>query len=95
MSERAEIAEEKLEVALKALQFYADGKHRAFGGDCIEGGKKAQEALEEIWCLYLDLEMDGNQWCAKRRDFTNLQECHAGFGDTKIEAAKNYYEEHP
>ena len=91
MSERAEIAEEKLEIALKALQFYADGKHRAFDGDCIEGGRKAKEALEDIWTLYLDLEMDGNMWCAKGAEFVNLQESHAGFGKTKIEAAEAYY----
>lgn len=30
--------------------------------------------------------MDGNQWCAVRPDFTNLQESPAGFGDTKEEA---------
>lgn len=95
MSERAEIAEEKLEIALTALQFYADGKHRAFGGDCIEGGHKAGQALEDIWCLYLDFEMDGDMWCAKRRDFINLQESHAGFGTTKIKAAQDYYENEP
>ena len=30
--------------------------------------------------------LDGNQWCAVHRNFVNLQESHAGFGDT-IEAA--------
>ena len=29
---------------------------------------------------------DGNQWCAVNDDFINLQESHAGFGDTKDEA---------
>ncbi len=29
---------------------------------------------------------DGNAWCATRRDFTNLQESPAGFGDTALEA---------
>jgi len=30
--------------------------------------------------------MDGNQWCAVRQDFTDLQESPAGFGDTAREA---------
>lgn len=30
------------------------------------------------------LTLDGNQWCATRKDFTNLQESPAGFGDTKL-----------
>lgn len=29
---------------------------------------------------------DGNAWCATRKDFVNLQESPAGFGDTAIEA---------
>ena len=29
---------------------------------------------------------DGNQWCATRVDFENLQESPAGFGDTCLEA---------
>ena len=32
------------------------------------------------------IEQDGNQWCAKRKDFINLQESPAGFGDTALEA---------
>jgi len=92
MSERAEIAEEKLEIALKALQFYADANHKSFDGDCIESGQKAQAAIEKIWSLYLEFEKDGNQWRAHKPDFVNLQESHAGFGATIIEAAKNYYE---
>lgn len=32
------------------------------------------------------LELDGNAWCAHRKDFENLQESPAGFGDTKLEA---------
>jgi len=30
--------------------------------------------------------MDGNQWCAVRLPFTNLQETPAGFGDTPMQA---------
>lgn len=32
------------------------------------------------------LSRDGNAWVAKRRDFENLQESPAGFGDTALEA---------
>lgn len=32
------------------------------------------------------LKRDGNSWCATRSDFTNLQECPAGYGDTALEA---------
>lgn len=34
-------------------------------------------------------EMDGDKWCAHLKDFTNIQECPAGFGDTKAEAYRN------
>lgn len=30
------------------------------------------------------LKVDGNQWCAHRFDFVNLQESFAGFGDSKL-----------
>jgi len=30
------------------------------------------------------LSKDGDQWCATRKDFTNLQESPAGFGDTAL-----------
>jgi hypothetical protein len=30
--------------------------------------------------------MDGDQWCATRKDFENFQESPAGFGDTALEA---------
>ena len=32
------------------------------------------------------LYMDGNKWCAVGPHFRNLQQDHAGFGDTKQEA---------
>ncbi|EJC5001888.1 hypothetical protein [Escherichia coli] len=32
----------------------------------------------------VDLEIDGNQWCAHRTDFVNLQESPAGFGESKL-----------
>jgi hypothetical protein len=35
------------------------------------------------------LSRDGNQWCATEKDFINLQESSAGFGDTMNEAILN------
>ncbi|ULI45854.1 hypothetical protein HUZ43_17840 [Raoultella ornithinolytica] len=32
----------------------------------------------------VDLEIDGNQWCAHRSDFVNLEESPAGFGESKL-----------
>ena len=37
----------------------------------------------------ISLEMDGNAWCAKRSSFVNLQESLAGFGASRLEAAKD------
>lgn len=36
--------------------------------------------------LGIELQMDGNQWCATPPGFVNLQESSAGFGDTCLEA---------
>jgi len=33
--------------------------------------------------------MDGNKWCAVQKDFINLQESLAGYGDTEQEARDN------
>ena len=35
------------------------------------------------------LSMDGNQWCATEKDFINLQESDAGFGDTMEDAIED------
>lgn len=63
------------------------------------GAKKDRvQELAEKWGLtdkdaytYADragirLEMDGNQWCATGPGFENLQESHAGFAETALEA---------
>lgn len=34
-------------------------------------------------------DMDGNQWCATRASFRNLQEDPAGFGDTPMQSLAN------
>jgi hypothetical protein len=39
---------------------------------------------------YIVLERDGNQICAHLNEFTNLQECPAGFGDTAKEAVSAF-----
>lgn len=43
----------------------------------------AQEYAKRIGC---QLSMDGNQWCATRIDFENVQESPAGFGNTALDA---------
>lgn len=43
----------------------------------------AQNYAEHIGVV---LKRDGNAWCAHRKDFENLQESPAGFGDTALEA---------
>lgn len=45
--------------------------------------KIAREALN------IRLSRDGNKWCITRRDFINLQESAAGFGDTPRAAYDN------
>lgn len=45
--------------------------------------KDAQVYVDRIGAK---LSMDGNQWCATREDFVDLQESPAGFGDTCLEA---------
>jgi len=54
--------------------------------------------LAQKWCCdnadaqnYVDrigarIFMDGNAWCATRRDFVDLQKSPAGFGETALEA---------
>ena len=39
------------------------------------------------------IEKDGNQWCAHREDFVNLQESIAGFGYTETQALAELLEE--
>ena len=39
------------------------------------------------------IEKDGNQWCAHREDFINLQESIAGFGNTETQALAELLEE--
>jgi hypothetical protein len=41
---------------------------------------------ERIGCL---IRLDGDQWVATRKDFVNLQESPAGFGNTKLQAMAN------
>lgn len=36
--------------------------------------------------LNLVLKLDGDVWCCHHLNFTNIQECPVGFGDTKIDA---------
>jgi len=45
--------------------------------------KDAQEYANRILC---QLSKDGDQWCAARKDFIDLQASPSGFGDTALEA---------
>lgn len=37
--------------------------------------------------------LDGDKICCHRNDFTNLQECIAGFGDSEEEALQDFLEQ--
>lgn len=41
---------------------------------------------ERVGCL---LSRDGNEWCATRKDFINIQESPVGFGRTALDALSN------
>lgn len=43
----------------------------------------AKTYADRVGCV---LSMDGDQWCATRKDFIDLQESAAGFGPTALEA---------
>jgi hypothetical protein len=45
-----------------------------------------EDALIYASCVGARLFMDGDQWCATRKDFVDLQESPAGFGNTALEA---------
>lgn len=45
-----------------------------------------EDAKNYANALGFALSMDGDQWCATRADFMNLQESPAGFGDTAFDA---------
>lgn len=46
----------------------------------------AEEYVKRIGAV---LNKDGDQWCVTRKDFINLQESPAGFGNTVLEALVN------
>lgn len=41
----------------------------------------------------IELELDGNAWCAHRKDFVDLQSSQAGFGDNKLAAMSSLAKE--
>jgi hypothetical protein len=57
----------------------------------LAGEDSAKNALEDILSFELEFKMDGNMWCCHAHDFINLQESNAGFGESKREAASDYY----
>jgi len=45
-----------------------------------------EDAIKYVDYLGIELKMDGDQYCATRRDFVNLQDSPAGFGETALQA---------
>lgn len=45
-----------------------------------------QDADKFASVVGVEIERDGDQWCAHKSDFINLQESPAGFGNNKLEA---------
>ena len=52
-----------------------------------------EDAANYAWALGFNLSMDGNQYCATRSDFVDLQNSPAGFGDTALEAISELVKE--
>lgn len=49
-------------------------------------GCNDQDANMFAQLVGVEIEQDGNAWCAHKTDFINLQESPAGFGDNKLSA---------
>lgn len=49
----------------------------------------AYHCIPDWWDSDINVKMDGDQWCAFRDDFVDLQESDAGFGDSPEEAVEN------
>lgn len=49
----------------------------------------------KIYCKHIGvkLSLDGDSYCATKKDFTNLQECPAGFGENVIDALSDLCKE--
>lgn len=43
--------------------------------------------------IVVEIELDGDVWCAHGPEFTNLQDCPASFGKTPAKAAYKYLTE--
>lgn len=52
--------------------------------EIVDHLKEIKESID--YPIGVTLFRDGNAWCAVRANFVNLQESHAGFGDTRKEA---------
>jgi hypothetical protein len=42
--------------------------------------------------IQFNIFLDGNQWCAVRSDFVNLQESSVGFGDSPMAALRELFD---
>ena len=52
----------------------------------VNNDKSDADPLLDWWNDDIRIMLDGNAWCAHRKDFINLQESSAGFGDTPKDA---------
>jgi hypothetical protein len=57
------------------------------------GGYMTDEERELVEIRGLMYGMDGNQFTCHQKDFTNLQECPCGFGNSRIEAFHHLMEQ--
>lgn len=63
------------------------GDKMGFDSTSVKPSRKGDRFFTAIPTV--NLKMNGNQHCATRPDFVNLQESPAGFGDTKEDAIKD------
>ena len=54
---------------------------------------QGEETVPEVQAPEVVFSQDGNKVCATFKDFINLQESPAGFGDTEAEAKANLFQE--
>lgn len=60
---------------------------------CPESRNRESRPFPSWWNTDINVQLDGNAWSATRDGFINLQESHAGFGDTPQEAVDNLLRE--
>ena len=51
---------------------------------------RTPDETPDWWNSDIDVELDGDSWCAHHEDFIDLMESVAGFGNTPQEAVEDY-----